>query len=140
MKLCASCYAPFHADEDWKTLCLACFKRSKAAPIQRACADCGEAFTAKATWQTLCRDCYLDRKHDERQQLEAERDAALDLVAILRRELDAKQLELSIRPIERAVPLEQWRRLVQLCHPDRHGNSEAANQATRWLMEVRPEC
>ncbi len=31
MKLCASCYAPFHADEDWKTLCLACFKLIKAA-------------------------------------------------------------------------------------------------------------
>ena len=135
MKLCASCYAPFHADEDWKTLCLACFKRSKAAPIQRACADCGETFTAKATWQTLCRDCYLDRKNDERQQLAA----ALDLVATLRRELDAKRFELSRRPIERTIPLEQWRRLVQLCHPDRHSNSEAANQATRWLMEVRPE-
>ena len=135
MKLCASSYAPFHADEDWKTLCLACFKRSKAAPIQRACADCGEAFTAKATWQTLCRDCYLDRKNDERQQLAA----ALDLVATLRRELDAKRFELSRRPIERTIPLKQWRRLVQLCHPDRHGNSEAANQATRWLMEVRPE-
>ena len=135
MKLCASCYAPFHADEDWKTLCLACFKRSKAAPIQRACADCGEAFTAKATWQTLCRDCYLDRKNDERQQLAA----ALDLVATLRRELDAKRFELSRRPIERTIPLEQWRLLVQLCHPDRNGNSEAANQATRWLMEVRPE-
>ena len=33
---------------------------------------------------------------------------------------------------------EMWRRLVQLCHPDRHGNSEAANVATRWLMEARP--
>ena len=33
---------------------------------------------------------------------------------------------------------EMWRRLVQLCHPDRHANSEAANAATRWLMEVRP--
>lgn len=33
---------------------------------------------------------------------------------------------------------EMWRRLVQLCHPDRHGNSEASNAATRWLMEVRP--
>lgn len=57
----------------------------------------------------------------------------------LRRELDAKRFELSRRPIERTIPLEQWRRLVQLCHPDRHGNSEEANQATRWLMEVRPE-
>lgn len=31
-----------------------------------------------------------------------------------------------------------WRRMVQLCHPDRHGNSEAANEATRWLNQHKP--
>lgn len=36
------------------------------------------------------------------------------------------------------IPPEQWRRLVQLCHPDRHSGSPAAQAATRWLLEVRP--
>ena len=36
------------------------------------------------------------------------------------------------------IPIEQWRRLMQLCHPDKHGGSVTANEATRWLMEVRP--
>ncbi len=37
-----------------------------------------------------------------------------------------------------SIPADMWRRLVQLCHPDRHGNSEAANNATQWLNKVRP--
>lgn len=36
------------------------------------------------------------------------------------------------------VPTEQWRRLVQLAHPDKHGGSTAAVEATRWLLENRP--
>ena len=37
-----------------------------------------------------------------------------------------------------AFPPEQWRRLVQLAHPDKHGDSPAAVEATRWLLENRP--
>ena len=36
------------------------------------------------------------------------------------------------------MPIEQWRRLVQLAHPDKHGGSVAAAEATRWLLENRP--
>ena len=32
----------------------------------------------------------------------------------------------------------QWRRLAQLCHPDRHNNSVASTEAMKWLLEVRP--
>ena len=37
-----------------------------------------------------------------------------------------------------SIPAEMWRRLVQLCHPDRHSNSDAATLATQWLNKVRP--
>ncbi len=36
------------------------------------------------------------------------------------------------------VPTDQWRRLVQLAHPDKHDGSAAAVEATRWLLENRP--
>ena len=36
------------------------------------------------------------------------------------------------------IPADQWRRLVQLTHPDRHAGSLAATEVTRWLMENRP--
>lgn len=37
-----------------------------------------------------------------------------------------------------SIPSEMWRRLVQLCHPDKHSNSESATLATQWLNQVRP--
>lgn len=43
-----------------------------------------------------------------------------------------------IQGLSGRIPPEQWRRLVQLAHPDRHGNSTAAQEATRWLLENRP--
>jgi DNA-binding CsgD family transcriptional regulator len=30
-----------------------------------------------------------------------------------------------------------FKRLLQLCHPDKHMNSEAAKKATQWLLENR---
>jgi len=33
---------------------------------------------------------------------------------------------------------EIWRRLLQLCHPDKHDGSEASNTATQWLNANRP--
>ena len=35
------------------------------------------------------------------------------------------------------IPADMLRRLVQLCHPDRHGNSEASNTATRYLLALK---
>jgi len=42
------------------------------------------------------------------------------------------------RTLSPAIPPEQWRRLAQLCHPDRHGGSTASNEAMQWLNEQRP--
>jgi hypothetical protein len=36
------------------------------------------------------------------------------------------------------MPLELWRRLAQLVHPDKHGGSEAAQAATVWLNQHKP--
>lgn len=37
-----------------------------------------------------------------------------------------------------AMPKEVWRRLLQLCHPDKHSNAEAATAATQWLNANKP--
>lgn len=93
-------------------------------------------------------------------------NADLDPVAVLSAELDKTRAELATvttsrdywrqqaAPIDSSwqtraekllkglpadsIPPEQWRRLVQLAHPDKHGGSVAAAEATRWLLENRP--
>jgi hypothetical protein len=37
------------------------------------------------------------------------------------------------------ISLLDWRRLATLCHPDRHGGSQAATAAMQWLNEIRPQ-
>ena len=37
-----------------------------------------------------------------------------------------------------AIPAEIHKRLVMLCHPDRHKDSEMSTKATQWLLEQRP--
>lgn len=53
---------------------------------------------------------------------------------------DAEALIEQFRQIKAmgAIPPDMHRRLIQLCHPDKHGGSTAATEVTRWLLEVRP--
>lgn len=34
---------------------------------------------------------------------------------------------------------ERWRQLVQLCHPDKHGDSKTAQDVSAWLNENKPD-
>lgn len=34
---------------------------------------------------------------------------------------------------------ERWEQLRRLCHPDRHDNSRASNDAFQWLQSVEPK-
>ena len=77
------------------------------APLRGICTVCGTS-TDVSYWK-LCRRCYRDQAARER--------AANDE---LRRELVDH------------MPL-----LIQLVHPDRHGNSPASTRATQWLLSLR---
>lgn len=40
--------------------------------------------------------------------------------------------------LQRPMPLEVWRRLIQLTHPDKHNGSAASIEASQWLLENKP--
>ena len=46
------------------------------------------------------------------------------------------------RAVQRAQVLDvhRLRQLLQLCHPDKHGGSLAANEVTAWLLQQRDSC
>ncbi len=92
----------------------------------RACAACFVPLpTDSPSYVTLCRHCFVSAKKRELADLKIEN-------LLLRDELD----RLRARPAMGIEP-QMIRRLLQLCHPDRHGGSEAAATATRWLIEQR---
>lgn len=82
--------------------------------IAATCIACGCSFTRAEDedWKRLCVRCWKASKG-------LDRDRANPLTAS-------------------PIPPEMLARLIRLCHPDRHGNSEAANVATAWLLEQRP--
>lgn len=41
--------------------------------------------------------------------------------------------------IRSAIEPEMLRRLLFLCHPDKHSNSEASIKATQWLLQQRKD-
>lgn len=61
----------------------------------------------------------------------------------LQRELDeAKNANGVAKPVfsdhaQPSIDPEMLSRLIRLCHPDRHENSQAANKATAWLLSQR---
>lgn len=80
------------------------------------CQRCKSEFyrAADQTWKRLCLDCWR-KTRDEPLDYRCKRKSATVPG------LDALML----------------RRLLQLCHPDRHGGSEAATTATQFLLELR---
>jgi hypothetical protein len=76
------------------------------------CPECGGVYFKKENWQKLCLKCYLRKK--------------------------GKTTPTATAPVpEPLIPVDMLRRLIQLCHPDKHRNSEAATTATVWLLNQR---
>jgi hypothetical protein len=80
------------------------------------CTRCGCTFEREADqkWKRLCLDCWLASKGKER----------------------APPPPPPPEPAPR-IEAEMLGRLIRLCHPDKHGNSEASNTATKWLLAQR---
>ena len=119
--------------------------------IPMTCCDCGREFLALGEWQVRCRTCYRAFKEGsdlatlqaDLAALQAENDRLRADLDAIRRDRDRLRVEamrakLKVDDDRPAIPPAQWRRLLQLVHPDRHANSPAATEATRWLLEQRP--
>ena len=86
-------------------------------------------------------------------------NADLDVAEVLQRQIDElkeqnRRLEAQVRLAEMrasfsynahtpfhstTIPHDQWRRLVQLTHPDKHNNSKASTEVMQWLLQNKPQ-
>jgi hypothetical protein len=117
---CVDCGRAVHrdADESWKVRCIPCFKKHKRAEEAHAPWRVDES----AVW----RDRYL------------EADSQCFKLQCL---VDDLRAQLAARPSLDSALADELRemlpRLRQLCHPDRHDGSVAANRASQWLNDLR---
>jgi hypothetical protein len=111
---CVACGAPYRreADEDWKTFCLPCFKKSKRP---------AEPIPTDSYWR--------DRATVAEQQLESLRATVSNLIGQSLRQPRQSGIDKELA--------EQLPRLLLVCHPDKHGGSQAATKVTQWLLDVR---
>lgn len=76
------------------------------------CPSCGAAYLKDQPWKRICLTCYLKAK-------------------------GKTYTPPTAAPAVAQIEPGMLRRLIQLCHPDRHANSEAANTATQYLLQLR---
>ena len=94
------------------------------------CESCRTWFNRAASYQTLCKPCFARRKRAEFEAMEVRALRAEYALADALRELRQRDARQGIEP-------EMLRRLIMLCHPDRHDGSDASHRATQWLLEQR---
>ncbi|QXP83016.1 hypothetical protein [Methylococcus sp. Mc7] len=112
---CPECGAEFYRDAAWKRICLPCYLAKKRARNPNARGD-------------ICEALYAERAR--RRKAERDLGAAQTRVLLLEVELHNARRQTGIEP-------QMLKRLIQLCHPDRHGGSRAAQTATDWLLRQR---
>lgn len=104
------------------------------------CKDCGLPFAQEFDWQRQCPICFKEAKG----YAMTASDASLARLQTHTRELQQELQKLRAAgskpnpaPAAGPIPTDMFRRLLMLCHPDKHQNSELANEVTKWLLNQR---
>lgn len=108
------------------------------------CQRCGTTFWREPheTWKRLCLDCWKESKTQATYTCSGDRYSGID--QRLRQEL-AEWRSRAIRAEHSlashvcppaALDLPTLKRIRALCHPDRHGNSQAANEVSQVINEL----
>jgi len=115
-------------ENDWRRQEMAWHENVEYEDETAWCAECGALFFRKTNerWKRVCLDCWIAQKEKQGGRREQRRE---------QREPPGHRSEPSSDGS--AIPVEMLRRLLQLCHPDKHGDSESAVKATQWLLKQR---
>ena len=101
------------------------------------CTKCGCDFERDEAWKPLCLPCWKKENRPKKSSGSGTPDELARLhLKVLVLEQQVRAYQLFQRPAPRIEP-EMLRRLTMLCHPDRHGNSEASTKATAFLLGMR---
>lgn len=99
------------------------------------CRDCKDPFfyADGEEWKTICIPCFKKMKNTERSSSVKFKAETQQQEKIVYRD----RIVYKEKIIEQKIPPELLNRLIRLCHPDKHKNSETSNDVTKWLLEQR---
>ena len=112
--------------------------------MYKTCPDCGKEFFADETWKVRCLGCWKAQKQREG-SFSSPRDKGYKDLEIERLRLAVRELqdclENARHQVTGGLEVEEFkmnlRKIISLCHPDKHGNSETATDITIWLLGLK---
>lgn len=97
------------------------------------CCDCGSSFYREPDehWKRRCYTCWKASK--------AQPECTDENMHFYRIGYEAgrRAVEAFAAPEPPPIDKTRLRELIQLAHPDKHGNSELAQRVTQWLLDLR---
>ena len=102
------------------------------------CAKCGTPFIREDDehWKKLCILCWKKKKNAPSGNSTFKMLDQRDEIERLRRE-NIRLFNLAMdNPVESFVR-DNMKTFLMLCHPDKHGNLEAATAITQWVIDIR---
>ena len=89
---------------------------------RKPCTQCGDIFFADEPWKKICIPCW-------------KRNKGIKSKTYYEQDRFFSNFEPPSPPQQ--IDAEMLRRLIYLCHPDKHSNSQASTVATDWLLKQR---
>lgn len=91
-------------------------------------------FVTRAKYDEMVRRKYLA---DTTRDYWANRARRLEMENSMLRLRLSMQMDTGVRVVAQQFSPEEIDRLIRLCHPDKHGNSESATVMTQKLLDIR---
>ena len=139
LRECVGCGAKF-VGRSWHTHCHACYRYIKSDSDTPRRDPEAELRLLRAELEMIRQELIQERTAylESVGRLAALERACIDLKTERDLWMERYYKALATRSSQRpAIPPHVLRRLLWLCHPDRHGDSEAATSATAWLLSQR---
>lgn len=94
-----------------------------------ACTSCG-AYAGEESWRKLCKRCYAKKMKAEEYAGKPHKN---EYERLWREAIE----RLRQQSQESIINDDLLRRLIMLCHPDKHGGSVVAEDVTKQLLSIR---
>lgn len=118
----------------------------EAMSIDELRIEAAKLYRSRKYWETRVRDeekkeCFARQEKDWKEfNHKITMDASQYGETVKKFREDTRAYMAKMYDLQRPMPMDIWRRLMQLAHPDKHDGSAVSIEATRWLIDNKPNC
>ena len=125
--LCSKMYLR-HREHPFKKTCSVCWKESKSIPLTDS--DMTIRYLQNIYFDCADKESQIEKQHIKIESLKIK---IIRLKKIMANSSLYSQVENTKYKLSKSIS----RKLLSLCHPDKHKDSETAKEITQWILENR---